>query len=172
MIGGAASNNELQHTAHANSGFPNSNGLAHVRPLLSIYVSPNKDVMHDPWNPMPDEVREWAYAPEALEPCQDWDLALFWVQHERTYLELASDEVCLKRRYFLGVLYFMVGDAVRSRFRNRPRPIIEGLIDRGNEYRHGDIKRWQQRSRELLKHPEHFDYGAWCAGGLAREGEG
>jgi len=121
---------------------------------------------------MPDEVREWAYDSDALEPCQDWDLALCWVQHERAYLELASAEACPKRRYFLGVLSLMVGDAVRSGFRNRPRPIIEGLIDRGNEYRHGDIKRWQARCRELLKHTELFDYDEWCGGGLAREGQG
>ena len=69
-------------------------------------------MVHDPWNPMPDEVREWAYDAEALAPCEDWDLALSWAQHERAYLELASDEACPKRRYFLAVLYLMVGDAV------------------------------------------------------------
>src|SRR5262245_32200531 len=128
--------------------------------------------MHDPWNPMPDEVREWAYDAESLEPCQDWDLALCWAQHERAYLELASDEACPKRRYFLALLYLMVGDAVRSEFRHRPQPIIEGLIDRGNEYRHRDIKQWQARSRELLKHQGLFDYDEWCGGGLVRESHG
>jgi len=101
--------------------------------------------MQNPWNPMPDEVRAWAYDPTALDPCEDWDLALCWAQHERAYLELASDDSCPKRRYFLGVLYLMVGDAVRCGFRSRPRPIIEGLIDRGSEYRHPDIKLWQAR---------------------------
>ena len=127
--------------------------------------------MYNPWKPMPDEVRGWAYDPDTLEPCEDWDLALCWVQHQRVYLELASDESCPKRRYFLGVLYLMVGDAVHSGFRNRPRPIIEGLIEKGDDYPHPDIKRWQERSRQLLKHPELFDYKRWCAGGFANEGE-
>ena len=125
--------------------------------------------MHDPWNPMPDEVREWAYDPEALEPCQDWDLALSWAQHERAYLELAADPACPKRRYFLALLYLMVGDAVRTGFRNRPRPLIEGLIEKGDSYKHPDIRRWQERSRRLLKDPESFAYEDWCAGGLARQ---
>jgi hypothetical protein len=125
--------------------------------------------MHDPWNPMPDEVREWAYDPAALEPCEDWDLALCWAQHEPLYLELASDASCPTRRYFLGVLYLMVGDAVRAGFRSRPRPLIEGLIARGDEYPHPDIKQWQERSRQLLKQPELFDYDRWCAGGFANE---
>jgi hypothetical protein len=103
-----------------------------------------------------------------LEPCQNWDPALCWAQHERAYLELASDEACPKRRYFLGVLYLMVGDAVRTGFRSRPRPIIEGLIARGDGYAHPDIKLWQERSRQLLKHPELFDYGNWCAAGYAK----
>ena len=127
--------------------------------------------MYNPWSPTVDEVREWAYDSNEPEPCQDWDLALSWAQHERAYLELASDEACPKRRFFLGVLYFMVGDAIRSEYRSRPRPIIEGLIDRGNDYRHRDIKRWQERSRQLLKQSDLFDYGDWCGGGLASENQ-
>jgi hypothetical protein len=122
----------------------------------------------DPWKPEPDEVREWAYDADALEPCQDWDLALCWIQHERCYLELASDKSCPKRRYFLALLYLMVGDAVRADFRTRPKPIIEGLIDLGDEYRHPDIQRWQERSLNLLKHPDLFEYHDWCGGGFAR----
>jgi hypothetical protein len=127
--------------------------------------------MHDPWKPMPDEVRMWANDPDGPAPCQDWDLALCWAQHERAYLELASDERCARRRYFLGIVYLMVGDAVRSSFRNRPRPIIEGLIERGDDYRHPDIKLWQIRSQELLKKPELFDYHQWCGGGFAKQAD-
>jgi len=63
----------------------------------------------------------------------------------------------------------MVGDAVRTGFRSRPRPIIEGIIARGDEYRHPDIRQWQARSRELLKHPDLFTYEKWCAWGFANE---
>lgn len=67
----------------------------------------------------------------------------------------------------LGVLYLIVGDAVRSDFRTRPRPIVEALIDRGDDYKHPEIRRWQQRSRELLLDPTLFDYMLWCGGGHA-----
>jgi len=129
--------------------------------------------MLDPWNPTPDEIREWAYTPGALEPCQDWELALAWTRHERALLELASDESCPARRYILSVLYRIVGDAVRSDFRSPARPIIEGFIRRGDEYRHPDIARWQARSEELLHRPELFDYEQWCGGGLTSpQGDG
>jgi hypothetical protein len=126
--------------------------------------------VYDPLHPTPDEIREWAYDVDALEPCQDWDLVLSWVQHEPVFLELASDDSCPSRRYFLSLIYLMVGDAVRTSFRNRPRPLIEAFIARGDQYDHPDIKRWQVRSRELLKRPELFNYERWCAGGLARDG--
>jgi hypothetical protein len=124
--------------------------------------------MVDPWNPSPDEIRAWAYSPGAIEPCQDWDLALSWCQHEKALLETASDDSCPNRRYMLGVLYLIVGDAVRTGFRSRPRPIIEGLIARAREYGHPDVREWGRRSLELLATSTDFDYDLWCGGRLAR----
>jgi hypothetical protein len=124
--------------------------------------------MNDPWNPLPDEIREWAYTDGALEPCQDWDLALSRGGYEKPPLECAADARCPNRAYFLSVLYLVVGDALRTDFRAMARPIVEAFIQRGDEYRHPDIRLWQQRSRHLMKHPEKFDYRLWCAGGLAR----
>lgn len=123
--------------------------------------------MIDPWNPTPNEIRSWAYDPDAAEPCQDWDLALSWLQDEAVYLSLATDDDCPKRRFFLSLLYLMVGDAVRSDFRARPKPIVIGLIEHGNEYPHPDISTWQRRSRELIACPATFEYDAWCGGQLA-----
>ena len=120
-----------------------------------------------PWNPSSSEIREWAFDPESLAPCEDWDLALSWAQDERVYLDLASDDSCPKRRFFLSLIYLMVGDAVRSDFNVRPRPIIEGFIALGDEYRHHDIQLWQRRSRLLLLNPDSFDYADWCGGRLA-----
>ena len=120
--------------------------------------------MRDPWDPSPDEIRQWAYTVNAVEPCEDWDLALLWSCHEKALLECASDDHCPNRIYMLRILYLVVGDAVRSDFRSRPRPVIDGLIDRGDSYEHPSIRLWQQRSRELLRDPSSFDYKAWCAG--------
>jgi hypothetical protein len=124
--------------------------------------------MHDPWNPSPDEIRHWAYDADAVEPCQDFDLALEWSRHEHALFQCASDDCCPKQVFFLRVLYLIVGDAVRTDFRSTQRPIIDGFIKRGDEYQHPAIAIWQQRSRELIDHPEHFDYELWCAGGLVR----
>ena len=124
--------------------------------------------MVDPWNPFPDEIREWACAEGVVEPCEDWSLALSWGGQERALLECAADAHCPKRGYFLSVLYLMVGDAVRTDFRVRARPIVEGFIGRSDRYPHPDIRLWQQRSRHLLTHPNEFDYSLWCGGELAR----
>jgi hypothetical protein len=124
--------------------------------------------MHNPWSPSPDEIRDWAYTPDAEDPCQDWDLALLWSGHEQALLDCASDDACPNRLRMLGVLYLVIGDAVRAEFRSRPRAIVEGFIDRGDQYRHPSIKLWQSRSRALLRDPSSFEYEAWCCGGLAR----
>jgi hypothetical protein len=58
--------------------------------------------MHDPWSPSPDEIRAWAYTPNAEEPCQDWDLALLWSCHEKALLECASDDACPVHDLILG----------------------------------------------------------------------
>lgn len=124
--------------------------------------------MHDPWNPSPDEIREWAYDADALAPCEDFDLALQWTRHEKALFECASDGRCPKQDFFLRVLYLIVGDAARTGYRSTPLPIVEGFIKRGDEYRNPAIQTWQHRSRELIKNPKHFEYEAWCAGGLVR----
>jgi hypothetical protein len=126
-------------------------------------------LIYDPWNPTPDELRAWAYDTNAVEPCQDWDLVLCWAPHVNAHLELASDESCPKRRYFLAILYLLVGDAVRTNFRNHLRLSIEDWIARGDVHTHPAIRLWQERSRRLLEAPEQFNYEQWCAGGFARE---
>lgn len=123
--------------------------------------------MVDPWNPTSQEIRSWAYDADADEPCQDWGLALSWLQDESVYLSLAADEACPKRRFFLSLLYFRVGDAVRNGFRDRRKSIVIGLIERGNEYSHPDLSAWQRRSRDLIAYPAKFEYDAWCGGQLA-----
>lgn len=122
----------------------------------------------DPWNPSSAEVRAWAYKPQAEEPCQDFDLALSWAGHERDYIEFASDAKCPQRDFFLHVLYLMVGDAVRTEFRNIPEPTVRGFIDLAASHSEPVLCLWRQRSLRLLRHPAEFEYAAWCGGGLAR----
>jgi hypothetical protein len=135
---------------------------------MSIRHTSSVSHFSDPWNPQPVEIRAWAYEPNAQEPTQDFDLALAWGGHEWAYFDLVSDSACPKRRYFLGVLYLMVGDAVRARYRNVPEPVVRGFVEHGSEYGHPDIEAWQARSRALMADPSTFDYTLWCGGGYAR----
>lgn len=121
--------------------------------------------MDDPWNPGPRDVREWAYDEASLEPCQDWDLALLWNCPEKAILEAASDPECPKREYMVGILYLVVGSAVREKFKSHPLPVIEGFIERSKQYDHPDIQQWRKESFELLKDPSRFSYEYWCSGG-------
>ena len=125
-------------------------------------------MMFNPWHPSTDEIREWAYDPEALEPEQDWDLILAAERHEKLYLDLASDEVCPNRQYFLDILYLIVGDAVRTDYRVLAQYHVDGFLQRAEAYSHPDIRLWCERARYLMAHPATFDYESWCAGGLAR----
>jgi len=124
--------------------------------------------MRNAWDPSADDIRAWADTVDAEDPCQDWDLALLWSGHEKALLECASDDACPNRIRMLGILYLVVGDAVRSNFGSRARAVVDGFIKRGDDYSHPSIKLWQRRSRALLRDPSSFEYDGWCTGGLAR----
>ena len=120
-----------------------------------------------PSNPSSTDVREWAYDVAAPEPDQDWDLTLAFARHELDYLELASDPQCPRRKFFLRILYLIVGDAARNGFKSPSEPIIRGFLERAEKFRHPDIQLWRQRSLALLKDRGAVDYNLWCAGGYA-----
>lgn len=123
----------------------------------------------DPWNPSADELRRWAYAEKAIAPCQDFELAVEHSGHEHVVFECAADDNCPAQTFMLGVLYLIVGDAVRSQMPAGAAPLIEAFIQRGDDYRSPLIRLWQTRSRDLLRDPSTFDYHQWCEGGLASD---
>jgi hypothetical protein len=128
--------------------------------------------MKDPWIPTQDEIVAWAGDPASQEPMEDWDLVvLIQAPNARTYLQLAANDGCPKQEYFLHVLYLLVGDAVFvfNGGGSLDIPRLEVVIAQGDEYPHRDIVSWQIRSRELLRHPETFEYEAWCSYGFAGE---
>lgn len=120
--------------------------------------------------PTVEELRAWAFDADASEPVQDWDLILSWLPYDVVYLELASSRECPKADFFLSLLYFIVGDAVRTEFRSRKKESIKELLSEAQvRFPARVIHQWCQRSRDLLAHPERFSYADWCAGRLARE---
>jgi hypothetical protein len=76
-----------------------------------------------------------------------------------------------KRPFFFRRLYLVVGDAVRTDFHTASRSGLEDALTRAGNTARVDaaLAKWVRDSRELIAHPERFDYSAWCDGGLARE---
>jgi hypothetical protein len=123
---------------------------------------PGGGTMHDPWRPSWEEIRAWAYSTDP-EPCQDWALACAWQEgYFRDYIGLAARDDCPRRRFFLHIVYLVVGDKVR---RGDAAWQVQALIEKGDGVRHPDVRRWEERSRELLAAPDSFDYFDWGAGG-------
>ena len=120
-------------------------------------------------NPIADDIRRWAFDPDAEEPVQDWDLLLATTDQEDLFMELASDDTCPNAEYFLGVLYLIVGDAVRTEYRTHPKARIEDLLGMAEaRFPKRCIYLWVRRSKDLMTHPESFLYDEWCGGILGR----
>ena len=123
----------------------------------------------DPWNPMPAEIREWAYTADAKFPCEDWDLALLWTGFEDLFLEFAGDDNCPNQQFFLSMLYLMVGDSVRRGVDHHVEFNLKDFIRKARKYDHEALRVWSSRSQNLLRNPECFDYEDWCSGRLAEK---
>lgn len=122
--------------------------------------------MRDPNNPTAEEIREWAWS-GAPEPVEDWDLIVAYQPNEPMYLELAADDGCPARGFFLRLLYLLVRDAVRTDFRSRSRAEILDLLEHSRPFEHPDLDYWRERTRELLRKPDTFAHRVWRA---ARDG--
>jgi hypothetical protein len=125
--------------------------------------------MQDEWNPTTDELRAWAYGQDPdFEPDPDFDLSVARLEHAELLMEGAADPACGQRDFFVRVLYLLVGDAVRSEGEEHDLGVLSQLVDDAAESADERLQLWAERARELLEHPERFDYDDWCDGGLAR----
>jgi hypothetical protein len=122
--------------------------------------------MRDPYNPTRDEIRAWAYEKGALEPEQDWDLHLARLGEFDLYVELAGADDCPNWSYFIRLLYFIVGDAVRSDYRTLSRRSLEDVLALTDHIPKFRFYRLRQRAADLMSEPASFDYHKWCGGGL------
>ncbi|MEM6333667.1 MAG: hypothetical protein AAF823_10055 [Planctomycetota bacterium] len=134
----------------------------------------------DPWNPTEDELRQWAYTNDASYPAEDWELVLTDTpEFQEAVLEFASDDHCPQKRYFLAVLYLIVGEEVRRQIqagatsRNTidlsPGQTLTRLINKGDRYPSPSIQQWQERTRSLAADLSSFDYDEWCKAGYDNE---
>ncbi len=115
-----------------------------------------------------DDIRAWAYSDDA-EPQQDFDLLITGLGNERLFLDLATDNACPKRKYFLSCLYLFVGDAVSTRYETNSRTDVEELLGLADAVADEALREWIGRSRQLIVDPESFDYDLWCGGGYASD---
>ncbi len=117
-------------------------------------------------NPMSAEIREWAYTPGALEPEQDWDLALANLREFDLYVHLAADDACPSWDYFLRILYLIIGDAVRTEFQTESKEAILEILDATRSFPNDRFSLLRKRAELLIASPDTFNYDDWCAGAL------
>lgn len=77
--------------------------------------------MQDSWKPMKQELREWAYDPNAIWPDQDFDLSVAKLHFDDLIIDFSADDKCPKRNLFLKCAYLIVGDAVMTDYKSRPK---------------------------------------------------
>ncbi|TPV54582.1 hypothetical protein FJ444_18955 [Aestuariibacter sp. GS-14] len=123
--------------------------------------------MKDPWNPINEELREWAFDADALWPTQDFDLAVGELYLSEIILELASDDSCPKQRFFVRCAYLIVGDAVRTDYKTESKDDVEVFLEKAEKTGNTFLLKFVEHSKDLIQKPSKFDYDQWCDGGLA-----
>jgi hypothetical protein len=121
-------------------------------------------------NPTEAELREWPADPAASYPdemSQDWDLIVADWSRVDLIAELAGDESCPTRSFFLAVLYLMAGDCVRNAAGNVNIPNLRSLLTALENAPSESLRVFRTRALELLQDPSKFDYKLWCDGGFA-----
>ena len=120
-----------------------------------------------------DEIRAWAFADDRAEPHQDYELALANTREFDLFIELAADDSCPARDYFLRILYQIVGGAVMTKYWEESEETIAMILEKTERYPIRKFEILRQRSASLIEDPELFDYGDWCSGGfVTRDLEG
>jgi hypothetical protein len=113
-----------------------------------------------------DDIRSWAGDPDGLYE-QDWDIAFTGIGHEPLFIELASDDSCPKRGFFLHCLYLLVGDAARTQGHTTSFEHLEELFACAEATAKPCLLARVCQSRDLIANRRPFIYDLWCRGGLA-----
>jgi hypothetical protein len=130
--------------------------------------------LRHPCNPAEDELRAWAYDPEAREPVQDWDLVLSW-QVDRGFLSrcvaYAADPSCPKADFFLDVLFQWVETTARSEHFDVLRATLDGWLDVARGVTDRRVKDWRHQARLVFQGVEPFERERWLTIWLATRRE-
>lgn len=117
-------------------------------------------VFNDPMNPTRTELKVWAFG-DYSDPIPDFQL--FVTKDPYIVLDLAADPRCQKRDFFLESLYVWVGDQVRLGLPDRE--LVMKILETAEELPDERIKKFINRSRELMLDPQTYDSDKWGIGG-------
>jgi hypothetical protein len=109
----------------------------------------------DEVNPTPDELRGWAYSPDA-EPMQDFDLVVAEPAMLPTLIDVVGDASCPKRDYLLGSLYCVVGHSALDD--PRLRAAVDAALATDDPWLHT----WATRTAHVLDDPTSRNRDDWC----------
>ncbi|GAA0808655.1 hypothetical protein [Spirilliplanes yamanashiensis] len=125
----------------------------------------------NPVDPTADELRAWAYHPNAVPLEQmppDWDLLLSTDDLVGTLFDLAMDRSCPARRFAQHCLYIYAADGVRQNATGHRKRKLRKLVERADQWGDETMHIWAHNCRVLMSRPELLDYEEWCEGGLVR----
>jgi hypothetical protein len=129
------------------------------------------DGFANPVDPRPEELRAWAYQPNAvpldtLPP--DWDLLISTNRLIGTLFELAADSDCPARRFALHCMYIYAAGGIRTNFREQPRRKLRRLVEQAEKHADNSLRTWAHNTKALQAQPDLFQYPEWYEGGLVR----
>jgi hypothetical protein len=125
----------------------------------------------NPVDPRPDELRSWAYHPDAVpldSMPPDWDLLIAGDVLAPTLFELAMDRSCPARRFAQHCMYIYAADGVRPNASSQRKRRLKKFVERAEEVGDEPMQTWAHNCRVLMSRPELFDYRDWIEGGLTR----
>lgn len=124
----------------------------------------------NPYCPTEEELRDWAYSPDSVEPVQDWGLVLSWQMDRgllRRCVQFADDGHCPQAAFFLDVLFQWVDGVVRGNDFAERRGMYDEWLDVAKGLADPVVKRWRHHARMIFQGLQTFDRQNWWELGQA-----
>lgn len=106
--------------------------------------------MKDPFNPTHAELDQWARTPDAMYPCEDWDLVVAIDENAELFRRLAGDPTCANRDAILNFLYVYAGHVVRVGASAESVAVLQRAITLSASSALGDVRQWATRAKAVL----------------------
>ena len=131
--------------------------------------------MKDVYNPNKEDILEWVGSKSSKWPESDWDYYVMGGDYDNDLLvyELANDNTCAQRSFFLHALYYFVGDFFNEKLRRKSTLLnlrlenkkerIGKLLDilKNDETASPELKLWFEDVNALFENKLLFDVNYW-----------